>query len=182
VRLASVGPSTVCAGSVPSAAACSPPGPGWRESVADTLLVRDERREPADHSSVSHCPVLRRGRACVMRWRCGRGPGRRRWCRCICPGWCGRWRARPCRTRRWRQAASLAAGASTVPTRAPRDAAAAARPWHGAPYRQLPSPFPHVTLPGCAAGWHCRLPWPAKSLPGRASVVLACNGDGSPFR
>jgi hypothetical protein len=42
--------------------------------------------------------------------------------------------------------------------------------------------FRRSKRPGCAAGWHCRLPWPVKCLPGRASVVLACNGDRSPFR
>jgi hypothetical protein len=61
-------------------------------------------RNRADHSRVSRCPVLRFARACVMRWLCGRGRGRRRWCRRSCRGWCGRWRDRPCKTGRWRQA------------------------------------------------------------------------------
>jgi hypothetical protein len=65
---------------------------------------------------------------------------------------------------------------------APRDAAAAVRPWHGASSRPLPSPFQQVTRPGCAAGWHCRLPWPARCRPGRASVMLAWAGDRSPIR
>ena len=65
---------------------------------------------------------------------------------------------------------------------APRAAAAAVRPWHGASSRPLPSPFQQVTRPGCAAGWHCRLPWPARCRPGKASVVLAWAGDRSPIR
>ena len=52
---------------------------------------------------------------------------------------------------------------------APRDTAAAVRPWQGASSRPLPSPFQQVTRPGCAAGWHCRLPWPPQ-MPARQGL------------
>jgi len=39
----------------------------------------------------------------IIRWLFGRGRGCRRWCRCTCPGWCGRWRARRWLRRRWRR-------------------------------------------------------------------------------
>ena len=50
------------------------------------------------------CLAPLRGRVRVSRWLCGRGRGRRRWCRRTSGGWCGRWRARPCSSRRWGRA------------------------------------------------------------------------------
>jgi hypothetical protein len=57
-----------------------------------------------------------------------------------------------------------------VPRWAPRDAAAAVRPW---PRGVVPADasFSAGHRLGCAAGWHCRLSWPARCRPG--SVVLA---------
>jgi len=63
----------------------------------------------------------------------------------------------------------------------PRDAVTAVRPWHGRRPGPPPSSFPQVTRSDCAAGWHCRLPLPAKCRPGRPLVVLAWAGDGSPI-
>jgi hypothetical protein len=66
---------------------------------------------PSDGDAAGRRPVGLRPRgarympdAPVSRWPCGRGRGRRRWCRRTSARWCGRWRARPCRTRRWGRA------------------------------------------------------------------------------